>query len=172
MYIILFPKLIAGPIVRYHEVADQISDRWQNDNVDEKLLGFYRFIIGLSKKVLVANQLGLHAETIFASNYTDLTSYIAWIGILSYTFQIYFDFSGYSDMAIGIARMIGFRFPENFNNPYISQSVTEFCRRWHITLGNWMRNYLYIPLGGNKVDSRGRLYFNLWIVFFSFGVLV
>ncbi len=169
LYIILFPKLIAGPIVRYHEIADQISDRSQNDTADEKLMGFYRFAIGLAKKVIIANQLGVQADAIFASNYTDLSSYTAWIGILAYTFQIYFDFSGYSDMAIGIARMIGFKFPENFNNPYISQSVTEFWRRWHMTLGNWMRNYLYIPLGGNKVDKKWQLYFNLWIVFLASG---
>lgn len=169
LYIILFPKLIAGPIVRYHEIADQISDRTQNDTVDEKLMGFYRFCIGLAKKVIIANQMGLQADAIFAMDYSGLSSYIAWIGILAYTLQIYFDFSGYSDMAIGIARMVGFKFPENFNNPYTSQSITEFWRRWHITLGNWMRNYLYIPLGGNRVDSKGRLYFNLWIVFLASG---
>lgn len=169
VYIMLFPKLIAGPIVRYHEIADQLSDRSQNDTADEKLLGFFRFCLGLAKKVIIANQVGAQADAIFASNYMDLSSYMAWIGILAYTFQIYFDFSGYSDMAIGIARMIGFKFPENFNNPYISQSVTEFWRRWHMTLGNWMRNYLYIPLGGNRVDKKWRLYFNLWIVFLASG---
>ncbi|MBC7488010.1 MAG: MBOAT family protein [Cytophagaceae bacterium] len=169
LYIILFPKLIAGPIVRYHEIADQISDRSQNDTADERLMGFFRFSIGLAKKVIIANQMGMQADIIFACNYTDLSSYMAWIGILAYTFQIYFDFAGYSDMAIGIARMIGFKFPENFNNPYTAQSVTDFWRRWHMTLGNWMRNYLYIPLGGNRVDSKGRLYFNLWIVFLASG---
>jgi len=169
LYIILFPKLIAGPIVRYHEIADQISDRTPNDTVDEKLMGFYRFAIGLAKKVLIANQMGLYADAVFSSSYTDLNSYAAWTAILAYTFQIYFDFSGYSDMAIGIARMIGFRFPENFNSPYIAQSVTEFWRRWHITLGNWMRNYLYIPLGGNRADTKWKLYFNLWLVFLASG---
>ncbi|MDB5258064.1 MAG: putative rane protein involved in D-alanine export [Chitinophagaceae bacterium] len=169
LYIILFPKLIAGPIVRYHEIADQISDRSKNDTADERLMGFFRFAIGLAKKVIIANQMGMQADAIFASNYADLSSYMAWIGILAYTFQIYFDFAGYSDMAIGIARMIGFKFPENFNNPYIAQSVTEFWRRWHITLGNWMRNYLYIPLGGNRVNEKWRLYFNLWIVFLASG---
>ncbi|MDB5274104.1 MAG: putative rane protein involved in D-alanine export [Chitinophagaceae bacterium] len=168
LYIILFPKLIAGPIVRYHEIADQLTDRSQNDTADEKLMGFYRFAIGLAKKVLIANQMGLQADAIFDSDYGNLSSSVAWIGILAYTFQIYFDFAGYSDMAIGIARMVGFKFPENFNNPYVSQSVTEFWRRWHITLGNWMRNYLYIPLGGNRVE-KWRLYFNLWLVFLASG---
>lgn len=169
LYIILFPKLIAGPIIRYHDLADQITDRSQNETIDNWLTGFYRFIIGLSKKVLIANHMGLQADTIFAMNYSELGTYTAWIGILSYTFQIYFDFSGYSDMAIGLAKIIGFRFPENFNNPYISQSITEFWRRWHISLGAWMRNYLYIPLGGNKVKTKRRLYFNLWFVFLASG---
>jgi len=170
LYIILFPKLIAGPIIRYHDLADQIKDRSQNETIDNKLTGFYRFVIGLSKKVLIANQLGLQADTIFSMNYAGLDSYTAWIAILAYTFQIYFDFSGYSDMAIGLAKMIGFKIPENFNNPYISKSITEFWRRWHISLGAWMRNYLYIPLGGNRVSSKKRLYFNLWLVFLASGL--
>ncbi|MCB9000885.1 MAG: MBOAT family protein [Bacteroidales bacterium] len=170
LYIILFPKLIAGPIVRYHDLADQITDRSKNETIDNKLIGFYRFAIGLSKKVLIANYLGQQADAIFSMNYTGLDTYSAWIGILAYTFQIYFDFSGYSDMAIGIAKMIGFKFPENFNNPYISRSITEFWRRWHITLGAWMKNYLYIPLGGNRVATKKRLYFNLWIVFLASGL--
>lgn len=167
LYIILFPKLIAGPIIRYHELADQITDR--ADLIDDKLTGFYRFVFGLAKKVLIANQMGLVADQIFGSNFSDLDTLTAWVGSLAYTFQIYFDFSGYSDMAIGLAKMMGFRFPENFNNPYISQSITEFWRRWHMTLGSWMKNYLYIPLGGNKV-SKGRLYFNLWLVFLASGL--
>lgn len=170
LYIILFPKLIAGPIVRYHDLADQINDRTQNDTVDNQLTGFYRFSLGLAKKVLIANHMGHQADMIFAMEYSDISSGTAWIGILAYSFQIYFDFSGYSDMAIGLAKMIGFKFPENFNNPYISQSITEFWRRWHITLGSWMRNYLYIPLGGNRVNSKGRLYFNLWFVFLASGL--
>jgi alginate O-acetyltransferase complex protein AlgI len=170
LYIILFPKLIAGPIIRYHDLADQITDRTQNDNIDNRLTGFYRFVIGLAKKVLIANHMGLQADTIFAMNYDGLDTFTAWIGILAYTFQIYFDFSGYSDMAIGLAKMIGFKFPENFNNPYISQSISEFWRRWHISLGAWMRNYLYIPLGGNKVATKRRLYFNLWFVFLASGL--
>jgi alginate O-acetyltransferase complex protein AlgI len=112
---------------------------------------------------------GKHADDIFKMDYLHLHASTAWIGILCYTFQIYFDFSGYSDMAIGISRMIGFILPENFNNPYTAKSITEFWRRWHITLGNWMRNYLYIPLGGNRVNSKWRLYFNLWFVFLVSG---
>ncbi len=170
-YIILFPKLIAGPIIRYHELADQISDRSQNENNENRLTGFYRFAIGLAKKVIIANHLGVYADEVFAStDYLSLDSQIAWAGIIAYTFQIYFDFSGYSDMAIGIGKMVGFKFPENFNNPYVAGSITEFWRRWHITLGNWMRNYLYIPLGGNRVDSTTRLYFNLWLVFLVSGL--
>jgi alginate O-acetyltransferase complex protein AlgI len=170
LYIILFPKLIAGPIIRYHELADQITNRSQNDTVDNRLIGFYRFIIGLAKKVIIANHMGIIADSIFPLHYNEMDSLTAWIGILAYTFQIYFDFSGYSDMAIGLGKMIGFRFPENFNNPYTAQSITEFWRRWHITLGNWMRNYLYIPLGGNRVKTKGRLYFNLWLVFLASGL--
>jgi len=167
LYIILFPKLIAGPIIRYHQLADQISER--KETTDDKLTGFYRFALGLAKKVLIANQMGLVADEIFQMNYQSVGMCTAWIGSLAYTFQIYFDFSGYSDMAIGLAKMLGFKFPENFDNPYISQSITEFWRRWHMTLGSWMKNYLYIPLGGNKV-SKGRLYFNLWLVFLASGL--
>ncbi|MEP7170308.1 MAG: MBOAT family O-acyltransferase, partial [Bacteroidota bacterium] len=170
LYIICFPKLIAGPIVRYHEIADQITDRSQNDTLDNRLTGFYRFCIGLGKKVLIANTMGEFADSVFHLNADEINSASAWLGILAYTFQIYFDFSGYSDMAIGIGKMIGFIFPENFNNPYISQGITEFWRRWHITLGAWMRNYLYIPLGGNRVKSPQRLYFNLWLVFLASGL--
>ncbi len=169
MYIILFPKLIAGPIVRYHEISDQISDRSANYNIDNMLSGFYRFCIGLGKKVFIANVMAAKADVIFNGDITALTAGTAWLGALAYTFQIYFDFSGYSDMAIGLGKIMGFKFPENFNNPYTSQSITEFWRRWHMTLGNWMRNYLYIPLGGSKVDSQKRLYFNLWFVFLASG---
>lgn len=169
LYIILFPKLIAGPIIRYHEISDQIPDRSANDTVDNKLTGFFRFAIGLSKKVLIANTMAVKADEIFALPLEELTTVTAWIGMLAYTFQIYFDFSGYSDMAIGLGKMIGFKFPENFNNPYTSQSVTEFWRRWHMTLGSWMKNYLYIPLGGNQVNNKFRLYFNLWLVFLASG---
>jgi len=169
LYIICFPKLIAGPIIRYHEISDQIADRSANDTIDNKLTGFYRFCLGLGKKVLIANVMAAKADEIFNMPPNELTTSLAWLGMLAYTFQIYFDFSGYSDMALGIGKMIGFKFPENFDNPYTSQSITEFWRRWHMTLGSWMKNYLYIPLGGNKVESKKRLYFNLWLVFLASG---
>lgn len=169
LYIILFPKLIAGPIIRYHELADQISDRSHNDTIDNKLTGFFRFAIGLGKKVMIANPLGAYADMVFAGNIPDTSSFTLWIGILAYTFQIYYDFAGYSDMAIGLSRMIGFDIIENFNNPYISRNISEFWRRWHMSLGRWMRNYLYLPLGGNRVSAK-RLYFNLWIVFLVSGL--
>jgi alginate O-acetyltransferase complex protein AlgI len=169
LYIILFPKLIAGPIIRYHEISDQITGRLGKENIDDLLTGFFRFVIGLSKKVLIANTMAAVADDIFKTSIGDLSTPYAWLGMLAYTFQIYFDFSGYSDMAIGMGKMLGFKFPENFNNPYTSSSITEFWRRWHMTLGSWMKNYLYIPLGGNKVDSKKRLYFNLWLVFLLSG---
>ena len=170
VYIMMFPQMIAGPIVRFNQIADQIEDRKALENIDNKLLGLFRFGIGLAKKVLIANVLGAEADRVFAMAESDLTTSVAWLGILAYTFQIYYDFSGYSDMAIGLGRMLGFKFPENFNNPYISQSITEFWRRWHITLGSWMRDYLYIPLGGNRVNSKSKLYFNLWFVFLISGL--
>lgn len=170
LYIILFPKLIAGPIVRYHTIADQINDRFSSDTIDQRLSGFYRFMLGLGKKVLIANVAGKYADTLLNTDPHQLGMLSAWAGILGYAFQIYFDFSGYSDMAIGLGRMIGFRLPENFNNPYTASSITEFWRRWHMTLGAWMRNYLYIPLGGNRVNTKFRLYFNLWLVFLASGL--
>ncbi len=169
LYIILFPKLIAGPIIRFHEFADQVYDHTEYETTDNRLKGFYRFFIGLGKKVLIANVVGASADAIFALPHDQLGTVTAWAGALSYTFQIYFDFSGYSDMAIGLGLMMGFRFPENFNNPYTAVSITDFWRRWHITLGSWMRNYLYIPLGGNRV-GKWRLYFNLWLVFLASGL--
>ncbi len=169
VYILLFPQLIAGPIIRYKEIAHQIIDRRSQETIDNKLTGMLRFIIGLSKKVLIANTIGAEVDKIFAIPAHDLSSTVAWIGIIAYSLQIYFDFSGYSDMAIGIARMIGFYFPENFNNPYIAQNITEFWRRWHMSLSRWMRDYLYIPLGGNKVKTKMRLYLNLWLVFLISG---
>ncbi len=168
LYIILFPKLIAGPIVRYHEISDQITNRSHNETFDIRLAGFLRFCLGLGKKVLIANTVGEFSDTIFSTSPELMNSLTVWLGVLAYTFQIYFDFSGYSDMAIGLGLMLGFKFPENFNNPYISQSITDFWRRWHITLGNWMKNYLYIPLGGNRVYT-SRLYFNLAFVFIVSG---
>ncbi|MCX6224851.1 MAG: MBOAT family protein [Bacteroidia bacterium] len=170
LYIILFPKLIAGPIVRYHEIADQIVDRRASETTDNRLLGMFRFIIGLAKKVLIANVLGAEVDRIFALGPLNVTTPIAWIGIIAYSFQIYYDFSGYSDMAIGIGKMIGFTFPENFNNPYISRNITEFWRRWHMTLGRWMKDYLYIPLGGSRVKTKARLFLNLWLVFLISGL--
>lgn len=169
-YIILFPKLIAGPIVRYHEIADQLYDRSAYETSEWRLRGLYRFLIGLAKKVLIANVVGAHADAVFSQSPEQLGTADAWLGALSYTFQIYFDFSGYSDMAIGLGLLMGFRFPENFNNPYTAKSITDFWRRWHITLGNWMRNYLYIPLGGNRVGSKAKLYLNLWLVFLASGL--
>lgn len=168
LYIMSFPQMIAGPIVRFSDLADQITNR--KENIDDKLIGFYRFSIGLAKKVLVANVMAEQADLIFNTDSAHLTTANAWLGMFAYTFQIYFDFSGYSDMAIGLGRMMGFHFPENFDSPYISKSISEFWRRWHITLGNFMRDYLYIPLGGNRVDSKYRLFFNLWIVFLLSGL--
>ncbi|MEP7170176.1 MAG: MBOAT family O-acyltransferase [Bacteroidota bacterium] len=168
LYIFLFPQLIAGPIIRFNEISDQIQNRKFQDTIDNRILGLFRFTIGLAKKVLIANVLGAEADRIFHLQYHELNSSSAWAGILCYTFQIYFDFSGYSDMAIGLARTMGFIFPENFNYPYISQSITEFWRRWHMSLSRWMRDYLYISLGGNKV-SVPRMYFNLCFVFIISG---
>ena len=170
LYIILFPKLIAGPIIRFHEFANQIYDHTDYETAENRLRGLSRFFIGLSKKVLIANVLGVTAEFVFSSTHSQISTSAAWFGALNYTFQIYFDFSGYSDMALGLGMMMGFRFPENFNNPYTATSITDFWRRWHITLGAWMRNYLYIPLGGNRVNSKMKLYFNLWLVFLASGL--
>ncbi len=166
LYIMMFPQLIAGPIVRYSSVAQQLVMR--QATAEDRVVGFYRFVIGLSKKVLISNILASYVDQIFDMNLTGMSSTTAWIGILSYTLQIYFDFSGYSDMAIGLGKMMGFRFPENFNNPYTSQSISEFWRRWHITLGSFMKEYLYIPLGGNR-RSMSRTYLNLFIVFLCSG---
>ena len=167
LYVALFPQLIAGPIIRYHDIAQQIRSR--SHTIDDFFYGMYRFCIGLAKKVLIADIVGAVADNVFSMSASELTFSYAWLGILCYAFQIYFDFSGYSDMAIGLGRMMGFRFLENFNMPYISQSITEFWRRWHISLSNWMKEYLYIPLGGNRV-STGRMYMNLWIVFLLSGL--
>ena len=167
LYIMMFPQLIAGPIVNYNSVAAQLVSR--TSTMEDRVVGFYRFVIGLGKKVLIANTLAAYADQVFAMNYGDLATGTAWIGILSYTFQIYFDFSGYSDMAIGLGKMMGFKFPENFNDPYTSRSVTEFWKRWHMTLGNFIMNYLYIPLGGNR-KGKGRMYLNLWLCFLLSGL--
>jgi alginate O-acetyltransferase complex protein AlgI len=168
-YILLFPKLIAGPIVRYHNIADQITDREKNYLPDVKLSGFLIFCLGLAKKTIIANTIGMQADAVFKLPIEQIDTLAAWTGAIAYTFQIYFDFSGYSDMAIGLAKIMGFRLPENFRNPYTSGSITEFWRRWHITLGAWMKNYLYIPLGGNKVSAT-KLYRNLILVFLFSGL--
>lgn len=167
LYILFFPKLIAGPIVRYHEIADQLHGR--RTEVDDFLHGFYRFVIGLLKKVLIADLLSPMVAAYFRLNVNEFDAMTAWLIMAAFLMQVYYDFSAYSDMAIGLARMVGFRLPENFNHPFTSGSVTEFWRRWHISLGNWFRNYLYIPLGGNK-GSRSRTYFNLVLVFFICGL--
>lgn len=168
LYIMSFPQMIAGPIVRFNLIAKEIISR--DEKTKDKLQGFIRFSIGLAKKVLIANVMGAQADLIMNQPVSEIGFLMAWVGILAYTFQIYFDFAGYSDMAIGLGRMMGFSFPENFNNPYISKNISEFWRRWHITLGQWMKDYLYIPLGGNRVDNKMRLYFNLWFVFLISGL--
>lgn len=168
LYITLFPQLIAGPIVRYETVEKQIRERketWKGFSE-----GVTRFIIGLGKKVLLANQFAIVADAAFGENSMENSLLFLWLGAISYTLQIFFDFAGYSDMAIGLGKMFGFEFEENFNYPYISSSITEFWRRWHISLQTWFRDYIYIPLGGSHVDSRGRLVFNLFVVWALTGI--
>ncbi len=164
MYISLFPQLVAGPIVRYKDVASEIDSR--RVTLDDFVCGIQRFIIGLFKKIIIADTLALTADAIFGKDPYMNTVQIAWLGIIAYTFQIFFDFAGYSDMAIGLGRMFGFHFIENFNYPYISKSITEFWRRWHISLSSFFRDYVYIPLGGN----RKRVYLNVAIVFLLTGI--
>lgn len=167
LYIVFFPQLIAGPIVRYNQIQKYLVMR--REQLQNLWPGIERFTFGLAKKIILANPLSRIADAAFATPTSDLSASWAWYGIICYTLQIYFDFSGYSDMAIGLARVFGFRFEENFNYPYIARSVKEFWRRWHISLSNWFRDYLYIPLGGNRV-SRIRGYFNLVTVFFLTGL--
>ena len=167
LYISLFPQLIAGPIVRYHDIADQLRNRM--NTTDKFVSGITRFVIGLGKKVLIANQFALLADAAFQVAPENLSTFVAWAGIIAYSIQIYFDFSGYSDMAIGLGRMFGFEILENFNFPYIAKSIREFWKRWHISLTNWFRDYLYIPLGGNR-QGEVRTYINLIIVFFLTGL--
>ena len=167
LYISLFPQLIAGPIVRYETIAKEIGDR--NITKNGFTIGIERFIIGLSKKILLANNMAIIADHIFTITPNNLTLPLAWLGAITYTLQIYFDFSGYSDMAIGLGRIFGFHFLENFNYPYMAHSISDFWRRWHISLGSWFRDYVYIPLGGNRVNTR-RLYLNLLIVWFLTGL--
>ena len=165
-YVAMFPQLIAGPIVTYSKVEKEIDNR--SENLDKFTYGITRFIEGLAKKVLIANGIGMLCEQISNSFILDMSVSTAWLGMVAFGLQLYFDFSGYSDMAIGLGSMLGFNFPENFNYPYISRSVTEFWRRWHITLGSWFREYVYIPLGGNRV-SKKRFLINIGIVWFLTG---
>jgi alginate O-acetyltransferase complex protein AlgI len=167
LYVSLFPQLIAGPIVRYHEISDQMRDR--HTRLDDVAQGALRFSHGLVKKVVVADAVAGVADAAFGLTGTELTTVSAWIGLAAYTVQIYFDFSGYSDMAIGLGRMLGFTFPENSRRPYSALSITDFWRRWHITLSNWFRDYLYVPLGGNR-GSTAATHRNLGIVFLLTGL--
>ena len=166
LYVAFFPQLIAGPIVRYETVADQIKNR--TETFSDFAEGVSRFAVGLMKKMLLANTLAVVADKSFAADSPSVM--FAWLGALAYTFQIYYDFSGYSDMGIGLGKMFGFHFLENFDYPYISKSITEFWRRWHMSLGTWFRDYVYFPLGGSRVDSQKRLVFNLFVVWFLTGL--
>ena len=167
VFVTMFPQLIAGPIVKYTDIQDDIH----NHKADMETIsyGIKRFIIGLAKKVLIANNIGALWDKISLMNFSELNAMTAWLGVLAFAFQIYFDFSGYSDMAIGLGAIMGFRFPENFNYPYISCSITEFWRRWHITLSSWFRDNVYIPLGGNRKGG-GRQIFNILIVWMLTGI--
>jgi len=167
LYIALFPQLIAGPIVRFHDIADQIAHRSQT--WDRLRSGCERFIFGLAKKVLLADSLGVVADDIFALSGPDLSTSHAWLGLVCFSLQIYYDFSGYSDMAIGLARLFGFELLENFNYPYLADSITDFWHRWHLSLSAWFRDYLYIPLGGNRCGNIA-VYRNLLIVFLLCGL--
>ena len=167
LYISFFPQLIAGPIIKYHDIEKQIDNRQQT--IDLVVNGFRRFIVGLSKKVLIANTMATVVDSIYSTNQSEVNILTAWVGAIGYTMQIYFDFSGYSDMAIGLGKMFGFEFKENFNYPYISTSVKEFWRRWHISLSTWFKEYLYIPLGGNR-KGKARTCLNKIIVFFCTGL--
>lgn len=162
LFISFFPQLIAGPIIKYHDVEEQLAER--KITIDGVARGLRRFSVGLAKKILIANTFGSIADAVFAAPQTEINIAVAWIGALAYLIQIYFDFSGYSDMAIGLARMFGFVYRENFDYPYISRNIREFWRRWHISLSTWFKEYLYIPLGGNR-KGRGRAVLNKLIVF-------
>lgn len=165
-YVTLFPQLIAGPIVQYKTIADELSERQESFALFSE--GIWRFVVGLGKKVIIANQIG-SVWTEISGSPESLTVGKAWIGALAFTFQIYFDFSGYSDMAIGLGKMFGFNFLENFNYPYISKSITEFWRRWHISLGTWFKEYVYIPLGGNRKGLKRQI-FNILVVWMLTGL--
>ena len=167
LYLLLFPQLIAGPIIRYRHIAGQLASR--EVSLDDFAIGVRRFVIGLGKKVLVANTVAEVADTIFAMPLAQLTPAHAWLGVVCYTIQIYFDFSGYSDMAIGLGRMFGFHFPENFRWPYVASTVQGFWHRWHMSLSSWFRDYVYVPLGGNRIAPT-RTYVNLVTVFVLCGL--
>ncbi len=167
LYITLFPQLVAGPIVKYRDISEQITER--EITFDHVSYGVKRFIIGLSKKMLIANTMGAVADKIFTQPAESFDMLTSWVGAIAYSLQLFYDFSGYSDMAIGLGAIFGFKFLENFNYPYISKSITEFWRRWHISLSTWFREYLYIPLGGNRVSPR-RTLLNLFIVFLATGI--
>ncbi len=166
-FVTLFPQLIAGPIIKYKDLGDQIDQR--DTSIDKFGSGVQMFMIGLGKKILIANNVGMLWDSYKAMAASDLTVAGAWLGVVAFTFQIYFDFSGYSDMAVGLGRMLGFEFLPNFDHPYISRSITEFWRRWHISLSTWFKEYLYIPLGGNRC-SKGRWVFNLFVVWAATGI--
>ena len=166
-FVTLFPQLIAGPIIKYKELADQMT--YRTHSPEQFASGVQVFVVGLAKKVLLANNIGKLWDVYLALPTDQLTVAGAWLGVLAFSLQLYFDFSGYSDMAVGLGRMLGFEFPRNFNYPYISKSVTEFWRRWHISLGSWFREYLYIPMGGNRV-KKPRLFFNLFVVWAATGI--
>jgi alginate O-acetyltransferase complex protein AlgI len=168
-YIVMFPQLVAGPIVRYKEIDDQLPANRPRSRLDDFTAGFPRFALGLFKKVVVADSIAPMADSVFNLPASEVTTPAAWIGATAFALQIYFDFSGYSDMAIGLGRMLGFRLPENFNRPYSAVSMTDFWRRWHMSLSRWFRDYLYIPLGGSR-GSAGETYRNLFIVFFLVGL--
>jgi alginate O-acetyltransferase complex protein AlgI len=167
-YIAMFPQLVAGPIVRYHDIQPQLEET-QRNRADDLAAGFPRFAWGLFKKLAIADTLGPVADTVFGLRGGALSTTSAWLGVVAYTLQLYFDFSGYTDMAIGLGRMFGFRFPENFARPYSALSITDFWRRWHMSLSQWFRDYVYIPLGGNR-GPRRRTNRNLWIVFLLTGI--
>lgn len=167
LYVSFFPQLVAGPIVKYHDIAAEIDNRVVS--FDDLLYGARRFVTGLAKKMLLANTLGAVADHVFSQDPAVTPTFLAWIGAVAYSLQIFFDFSGYSDMAIGLGRLFGFHFLENFNYPYVARTITEFWRRWHISLSTWFKEYLYIPLGGNRSGS-WRTYFNLFVVFLATGI--
>lgn len=165
LFMTFFSQILSGPIVRYIDMKDDLKRRIVNN--EDIRYGLMRFVIGLAKKVFIANNLGVLADAIWGTSTNELTIAVAWVGSIAYTLQIYFDFSGYSDMAIGLARVFGFKFKENFDYPYISLSITEFWRRWHISLSSWFRDYIYIPLGGSRT---GNVYFNIFVVFLVTGI--